>query len=72
MTATWVGGGYINGTAEMVYRAVDADGSGLVKVQAPVAFSISLMLGNYRTLTLFILMVDLVILDPYCILFAKY
>jgi len=46
MTATWVGGGYINGTAEMVYKAVKGDGSGLVKVQAPVGFSISLLLGK--------------------------
>ena len=47
MTATWVGGGYINGTAEMVYAAKNLDGSGLVWVQAPVGFSISLVLGNY-------------------------
>ena len=45
MTATWVGGGYINGTAEAVYNAKYADGSGLVWVQAPVGFAISLVLG---------------------------
>ena len=38
--ATWVGGGYINGTAEKVYS------KGLVWVQAPIGYSISLSLGN--------------------------
>ncbi|XP_067937142.1 high-affinity choline transporter 1-like [Watersipora subatra] len=46
MTATWVGGGYINGTAEMVYAARRGDGSGLIWVQAPVGFAISLVLGG--------------------------
>lgn len=46
MTATWVGGGYINGTAEAVYNAKFGDGSGLVWVQAPVGFAISLVLGT--------------------------
>ena len=46
MTATWVGGGYINGTAEMVYAAKRQDGSGLVWVQAPVGFAISLVVGK--------------------------
>jgi len=49
MTATWVGGGMINGTAEMVYNAVNEDGSGLVMVQPTVAFSISLILGETQT-----------------------
>jgi len=40
MTATWVGGGYINGTAEKVY------GKGLVWAQAPIGYSISLILGG--------------------------
>ena len=46
MTATWVGGGYINGTAEMVFAAKRKDGSGLIWVQAPVGFAISLVIGN--------------------------
>ena len=47
MTATWVGGGYINGTAEIVYLAITGDsGGGLVWAQAPVGFSISLLIGN--------------------------
>ena len=46
MTATWVGGGYINGTAEIVYRAIYGDGGGgLIWAQAPIGFSISLLIG---------------------------
>ena len=40
MTATWVGGGYINGTAEIVFR------DGLIWCQAPVGYALSLMLGG--------------------------
>ena len=40
MTATWVGGGYINGTAEIVYN------DGLVWCQAPFGYALSLMLGK--------------------------
>lgn len=42
MSATWIGGGYINGSAE--YTA--AAGSGLVWVQAPWGYALSLMLGG--------------------------
>lgn len=42
MTATWVGGGYINGTAEAVFTP----GSGLVWAQAPIGYGISLFLGG--------------------------
>ncbi|ELU16697.1 hypothetical protein CAPTEDRAFT_113629 [Capitella teleta] len=42
MTSTWVGGGYINGTAEVVFTP----GSGLMWCQAPVGYSISLMLSG--------------------------
>lgn len=42
MTATWVGGGYINGTAEYVMTP----GFGLVWCQAPIGYSISLILGG--------------------------
>lgn len=38
--ATWVGGGYINGTAEMLYN------DGLVWCQAPFGYSLSLVLGG--------------------------
>ncbi len=42
MTATWVGGAYINGTAEAVYD----DARGLVWTQAPWGYAISLVLGG--------------------------
>ncbi|XP_027208714.1 high-affinity choline transporter 1 [Penaeus vannamei] len=40
MTATWVGGGYINGSAEAVFT------SGLIWCQAPFGYAISLTLGG--------------------------
>ncbi len=40
MTATWVGGGFINGTAESVYS------SGLAWAQAPWGYALSLVLGG--------------------------
>ena len=42
MTATWVGGGYINGTAELVYQ----NKGGLLWTQAPIGYAISLALGG--------------------------
>jgi high affinity choline transporter 7 len=40
MSATWIGGGYINGTAESAY------GSGLIWVQAPWGYAMSLVIGG--------------------------
>jgi high affinity choline transporter 7 len=40
MSATWVGGGYVNGTAEAAY------GSGLVWAQAPWGYALSLVVGG--------------------------
>ncbi|XP_031618007.1 high-affinity choline transporter 1 [Contarinia nasturtii] len=40
MTATWVGGGYINGTAEAIYT------KGLVWCQAPFGYALSLVFGG--------------------------
>ncbi|KAL2737830.1 high-affinity choline transporter 1 [Vespula squamosa] len=40
MTATWVGGGYINGTAEAIYT------KGLVWCQAPFGYALSLIFGG--------------------------
>jgi high affinity choline transporter 7 len=40
MSATWLGGGYINGSAEATYK------NGLVWLQAPWGYAISLMLGG--------------------------
>ena len=45
--ATWVGGGYINGTSENVYR----QDVGLVWVQAPFGYCLSLIFGKYDILT---------------------
>ncbi|XP_062983544.1 high affinity choline transporter 1 [Elgaria multicarinata webbii] len=42
MTATWVGGGYINGTAEAVYLP----GHGLAWAQAPIGYALSLVVGG--------------------------
>lgn len=38
--ATWVGGGFINGTAEYVYTL------GLIWCQAPLGYAVSLVLGK--------------------------
>jgi solute carrier family 5 (high affinity choline transporter), member 7 len=40
MTATWVDGGYVNGTAEQTYAA------GLLHVQAPWGYALSLVVGG--------------------------
>ena len=48
MTATWVGGGYINGTAEIIYT------QGLVWCQAPLGYALSLVLGKLEAWTLFV------------------
>eukprot|EP00105_Crassostrea_gigas_P046292 XP_019930440.1 PREDICTED: high-affinity choline transporter 1 [Crassostrea gigas] len=40
MTATWVGGGFINGTAETVFK------DGLLNCQAPLGYSLSLFIGG--------------------------
>ncbi len=42
MTATWVGGGYINGTAEAVYDPK----LGIVWTQAPWGYALSMVLGG--------------------------
>ncbi|KAM8821822.1 high affinity choline transporter 1-like [Eudromia elegans] len=42
-TATWVGGAYINGTAEIVYLP----SKGLLWVQAPVGFALALLIGGF-------------------------
>jgi len=42
MTATWVGGGYINGTAEYVYTP----GQGLLMTHAPWGYALSLIAGG--------------------------
>lgn len=44
--ATWVGGGYINGTAEYVYLP----DYGLAWAQAPFGYALSLVLGELNML----------------------
>jgi len=45
--ATWVGGGYINGTAEAIYT------SGLVWCQAPFGYALSLVFGMIYFIIIF-------------------
>ncbi len=40
-SATWVGGGYINGTAEAIYN------DGLIWCQAPFGYALSLVFGKH-------------------------
>ena len=40
MTATWVGGAYINGTAEVAYN------TGIIWLQGPIGYSFSLFIGG--------------------------
>lgn len=40
MTATWVGGGYVNGSAEAVFS------NGIVWCQTPFGYSLALILGK--------------------------
>jgi len=42
MSATWIGGGFINGTAENTYNT----GYGLIWVQAPWGYALSLIVGG--------------------------
>jgi len=48
LTATWVGGGYINGTAEAIFT------SGLLWCQAPFGYALSLVFGEYIECSLLI------------------
>ncbi|VDM58953.1 unnamed protein product [Angiostrongylus costaricensis] len=41
MTATWVGGAYINGTAEALYNG------GVLGCQAPIGYALSLVMGGF-------------------------
>ena len=46
LSATWVGGGYINGTAEYVYLP----DYGLAWAQAPFGYALSLVVGKRQCL----------------------
>ena len=45
-SATWVGGAYINGTAEIIVR------SGLAWCQAPIGYALSLVFGKWCHLSM--------------------
>lgn len=49
VSATWVGGGYINGTAEYVYLP----DYGLAWAQAPFGYALSLVVGKNQYITPF-------------------
>ncbi|XP_049520815.1 high-affinity choline transporter 1 [Dermacentor silvarum] len=59
MTATWVGGGYLNGTAEAVYKY------GIVNCQAPIGYAMSLVLGGAFFANKMRLTDSLTMLDPF-------
>nr|XP_054933883.1 high-affinity choline transporter 1-like [Dermacentor andersoni] len=56
---TWVGGGYLNGTAEAVYKY------GIVNCQAPLGYAMSLVLGGTFFATKMRLTDSLTMLDPF-------
>ena len=47
-SATWVGGAYINGTAEIIFTG--GSGGGLVWCQAPFGYALSLVFGKFLAL----------------------
>ena len=59
MTATWVGGGYINGTAEITYSM------GLIWCQAPVGYALSLMLGNQQIILYYLVAFQITLYQSY-------
>ncbi|XP_071948644.1 high-affinity choline transporter 1-like [Antedon mediterranea] len=59
MTATWVGGGYINGTAQSIYD------TGLIWAQAPWAYSLSLFINGLFFATHLRKQRYVTMLDPY-------
>nr|XP_037269799.1 high-affinity choline transporter 1-like [Rhipicephalus microplus] len=59
MTATWVGGGYLNGTAEAVYKY------GIINCHAPIGYAMSLVLGGAFFATKMRLSDSLTMLDPF-------
>ena len=59
MTATWVDGGYVNGTAEQTYA------SGLLYVQAPWGYALSLAIGGIWFAPLMRRHGYLTLLDPF-------
>jgi high affinity choline transporter 7 len=67
MTATWVGGGYINGTAEAVY----APNLGLVWTQAPWCYALSMVIGGLLFARLMRRLRFTTLLDPFEVRYGK-
>ncbi len=67
LTATWVGGGYINGTAEAVYDSQQ----GLFWAQAPWGYALSLVLGGLFFAGRMRRMGFTTLLDPFEIRYGK-
>ncbi|CAN0094844.1 high affinity choline transporter 1 [Lampetra fluviatilis] len=67
MTATWVGGGYINGTAEAIYLP----SSGLAWAQAPFGYAMSLVLGGLFFAKPMRSRGYVTMLDPFQLLYGK-
>ncbi|KAH8042225.1 hypothetical protein HPB51_021309 [Rhipicephalus microplus] len=59
LSATWVGGGYLNGTAEAVYKY------GIINCHAPIGYAMSLILGGAFFATKMRLTDSLTMLDPF-------
>ncbi|KAM9032321.1 LOW QUALITY PROTEIN: high affinity choline transporter 1-like [Sarcophilus harrisii] len=68
MTATWIGGSFIHGTAEAVYLP----GYGLAWAQAPVGYSLSLILGGLFFAKAMRSQGYVTILDPFQQVYGKY
>ncbi|XP_017279316.1 high-affinity choline transporter 1-like [Kryptolebias marmoratus] len=67
MTATWVGGGYINGTAEYVYLP----DYGLAWAQAPFGYALSLVVGGLFFAKPMRSRGYVTMLDPFQLLYGK-
>uniref|UniRef100_A0A4W3J4J3 High-affinity choline transporter 1-like n=1 Tax=Callorhinchus milii TaxID=7868 RepID=A0A4W3J4J3_CALMI len=68
LTATWVGGGYINGTAEAIY----IPGHGLAWAQAPIGYALSLFIGGLFFAKPMRLQGYLTMLDPFEKIYNKW
>ncbi|KAH7958363.1 hypothetical protein HPB49_001047 [Dermacentor silvarum] len=66
MTATWVGGGYLNGTAEAVYTY------GVLYCHAPIGYAISLILGGFFFAQKMRMTNAVTMLDPFQELYGRW
>ncbi|XP_077508293.1 high-affinity choline transporter 1-like [Amblyomma americanum] len=66
MTASWVGGGYLNGTAEAVFK------HGLLNAQVPIGYAMSLALGGLFFANKMRSTRSLTMLDPFQQLYGRW